>query len=149
MPAKKLKPEEELAILFPDEFYQTKAGQKIEVVSFPFGFWRKAIAIFNRHSELILGAMGGQDIAGLLLEDDGAVFDDLAELALGACPGFSREDLDQLPGNEAILLFFKVIKVNADFFSKAMAQGMNAVSGQSSPDSSSQAIAGTTSEVTP
>lgn len=135
MPTKKqqLSPEQELEILFPEESYVTQSGQKITVAPFPFGFWRTAIELYNKHTDLILGAMEGKDISEGLLADDGAVFEDIAELALGALPELSREDLDKLPGHEAIILFFKVIKVNADFFGKALAEGLGVVSGKLSP----------------
>jgi len=133
MPTKKVSVEQELDVLFPEQFHQTQAGEKIVVNPFAFGFWRTAIGIYNRNAELIQGAMQGEDIAPLLLEDDGAVFEDLAALTLGACPGFTRENLDKLPGNEAILLFFAVVKVNADFFARSLAAGLKEVSLKSSP----------------
>lgn len=135
MPAKKLNPEQELEILFPEICHVTQSGEKIKLSPFPFGFWRTAIGIYNKHADLIMGAISGQDISGGLLADDGAVFEDLAELALGSCPEIDRDYLDTLPGNEAIVLFFKVIKVNADFFGKALAAGLDEVSAKLSPPS--------------
>ena len=121
---KKSNPTEELEILFPDNFLETKDGQRIEVIDFPFEFWFKAIALFNKRTEFFTEAVNGGDVLPLLTVNDGEILHDLATLVLGACPGLTREQLDKMRGSDVLALFFLVIKVNRDFFSQALATGM-------------------------
>lgn len=123
MPTKKVSPETELETLLPDNSFASAIGN-IEVIRFPFGLWRKAIAIYNRRAPIFAG---GEDAAAMLLAEDGEALEDLAALALMACPTLEREELDQLPGDEAIALMFKVFEVNASFFIKALKKGSETV----------------------
>lgn len=123
MPTKKTNPERELETLFPENLFQSSLGP-IEVRQFPFGLWRKAIAIYNRRANIFVG---GEESAAAILAGDGEALEDLADLALMALPKFSREQLDELPGDEALSLFFKVFEVNASFFIKALKTGTETV----------------------
>lgn len=152
MPTKKA-PETELEMLLPDQSFHCSLGD-IEVIRFPFGLWRKAIAIYNRRSPIFAG---GEDAAAMLLAEDGEALEDLAALAMLACPGLERETLDSLPGDEAIALMFKVFEVNASFFIKAIKTGSEAVAkafkedgaGLSKPSSATDTDGPTTSSDTP
>lgn len=123
MPTKKANPEAELETLLPDNCFRSTNGD-IDVIRFPFGLWRKAIAIYNRRSPIFAG---GEDAAAMLLAEDGEALEDLAALALMACPELTRDELDKLPGDEAIALMFKVFEVNASFFIRAIKTGSEAV----------------------
>jgi len=123
MPTKKT-PEQELEILLPDNGFESSVLGRIKIICFPFGMWRKAIAIYNRRAGIFAG---GEASAVTILADDGEALEDLAELCLMACPELSREQMDTLPGDEAIALFFAVFAVNANFFIKATTQGAEAV----------------------
>lgn len=123
MATKKADPAQDLELLLPDHTFTCALGD-VDVICFPFGLWRKAIAIYNRRAPIFAG---GEDAAGMLLAEDGEALEDLAELALLACPALTREQLDSLPGNEAIALFFRVLEVNASFFMGAMTKGAQAV----------------------
>ena len=148
MPTKKT-PEQELEILLPDNQFESTVLGRVKIICFPFGLWRKAIAIYNRRAAIF---EGGEALAMTLLAEDGEALEDLAELCLMACPELKREQLDQLPGDEAIALFFEVFAVNANFFIKAANQGAEAVGqafsgagAKSSKNSSSTDTAGTKS----
>jgi hypothetical protein len=124
MPSKKpADPATELEVLFPENYFESSNG-KIEVKSFAFGQWRKVIKIYNQHSGIFTG---GEQVAAILLAEDGSALEDLAELCLMACPSLNRETLDSLPGDEAVSLFFKVFAVNADFFLRATRTGSELV----------------------
>jgi hypothetical protein len=153
MPTKKANPETELETLLPDTSFHSTNGA-IEVVRFPFGLWRKAIAIYNRRAPIFAG---GEDAAAMLLAEDGEALEDLAALALLACPTLEREALDNLPGDEAIALMFKVFEVNASFFIRAITKGSEAVAkafkedgaGLSKPSLATDTDGPTTSSDTP
>lgn len=117
-------PIQELEILFPENYLETKDGQKIEVIDFPFQFWFKAISLFNKRSEFFTSAINGGDILPLITANDGEVLNDLAVLVLGACPALTREGLDKMRGSDVLALFFKVIQVNRDFFTQAIQAGI-------------------------
>ena len=123
MPTKK-SPEQELEILLPDNGFESSVLGRVKIICFPFGVWRKAIAIYNRRSAIFAG---GEASAMTLLAEDGEALEDLAELCLMACPELTREQMDTLPGDEAIALFFVVFAVNANFFIRATTQGAEAV----------------------
>ena len=130
---KKSNPSEELEILFPENYLETKDGQTIEVIDFPFQFWFKAIALFNKRTEFFTEAINGGDILPMLTLNDGEILNDLAVLVLGACPGLTREGLDKMRGSDVLALFFAVIRVNRDFFSQALATGVASLSGDTEP----------------
>jgi hypothetical protein len=123
MPTKKT-PEKELEILLPDNEFESSVLGKIKLICFPFGVWRKAIAIYNRRAAIFAG---GEASAMTILAEDGEALEDLAELCLMACPELTREQMDTLPGDEAIALFFAVFAVNANFFIRATTQGASTV----------------------
>lgn len=122
-------PLQELEILFPDNYLETKDGLKIEVIDFPFEFWFKAISLFNKRSEFFTKAISGGEILPLITANDGEILNDLATLVLGACPGLSREQLDKMRGSDVLALFFKVIQVNRDFFIQATREGTAILAG--------------------
>jgi hypothetical protein len=143
-------PIQELEILFPDNYLETKDGQKIEVIDFPFHFWFKAISLFNKRTEFFTNALSGGEILPLITANDGEILNDLATLVLGACPGLTREGLDKMRGSDVMTLFFKVIQVNRDFFVQATREGTAILAGtvEDTPRSPSDSLATDTDTTT-
>lgn len=105
-----INPDQELETIFP-------SGR---VKPFRFGDFKQVIALLNQYQKVFSGA---EDWVQTLL-NEGAI-DGLAEMALLSVEGLTREELDALPGNEAIDLFFAVAEVNADFFVRSIQSGSN------------------------
>lgn len=106
----KVTPEKELEILFPEREFKCSLGI-ITVSPFKFGQFPQVLKIVNKYVE----DFQGSDVIVDILNHGESALDDLATLALFST-GITREKLDELPGDEALDLFFKVFEVNADFF---------------------------------
>lgn len=114
---------DELKVLFPEREIKTSLGA-VEVAPFKFGQLPKVLAIASKYFEVF--ATGEVDIITTILQSGEDALDDLAQLAF-FCTGKEREWLDQLPGDEALDLFFKVFEVNADFFVRGVRQGADKI----------------------
>lgn len=145
--------EKELEILFPLRIFHTKQGQ-VEVKPFKFKHFIFVLEIARGYAELFDGSV---DFIKFLLDHGEKGLKDLATLTEFST-GKDRAFLDELSGDEAIDLFFKVFEVNADFFVQKITSGAATVArrikassnlGESkSPDLLEAGIDGTISKTT-
>ena len=116
---------DDLAILFPER--TLVLGEEIVTVKpFKFGQFKAVLEIVNRYLEVF--AQDPETWVLALLELGNEAVDDLATLAL-FCVDRDRTWLDQLEGDLALDLFFKMFEVNMDFFVRKLQQGATALAG--------------------
>lgn len=106
----KVTPEKELEILFPEREFKCSLGT-IQVSPFKFGQFPQVVQIANKYVDAFESDNAIQNI----LAQGSEALDDLAVLVYFST-ALSRERLDELLGDEALDLIFKVFEVNADFF---------------------------------
>lgn len=131
MAAKRSAPQDELAVLFPEEEMLTQCGA-VTVSPFRFGDFKRVIGILKKYADA-LTSEDGVDFVAVLLEMGEEALDDLATLTEFST-GKNRDFLDELPGNDAMELFFKVAEVNADFFVRTIKAGSLRFSRRISPE---------------
>lgn len=114
----KMTPEKELKILFPEREFKSSLGE-ISVSPFKFGQFPKVLEVVNKYSDVF--SNGGDLVSGLMAKGTEAL-NDLA-LLFFFCTVKDRDWLDQMSGDEALDLIFKVFEVNADFFIQKVKMG--------------------------
>jgi hypothetical protein len=122
----------ELEVLFPGEDFPTSLGT-VRVSPFKFKHFKDVLVIAKKYLTLF-GVVAGDDpeekkrndFAYLLLEHGEGTLDDVTML-VSYSTGLERKDIDELSGDAAISLFFKVFEVNADFFVRKIVEGSNLV----------------------
>lgn len=142
-------PEQELNQLFPDDSFGD-----IAVLPFRFGDFKKVLAFVKKYQQAIADSEG--DIVAAVMESGEDGLEDLASIALLSAQ-VEREALDEMPGNVAMDLFFRVFEVNAGFFVQSLTDAAARITralrgevGQKSSSSSSPTVTdGQISETTP
>jgi hypothetical protein len=139
----------DLEALFPER--HIRIGETlVEVKPFRFGHFKKVLEIVERYAN-VFASEPNDWVKALLVNGEDAI-EALATLTL-FCVDRDREWLDELEGEDALDLFFKVFEVNADFFVRRITAGATSIAtaiqkaGQSSsPDLSPQATTGAKSK---
>ncbi|NJK40567.1 MAG: hypothetical protein HC934_02890 [Acaryochloridaceae cyanobacterium SU_2_1] len=115
------KKQDQLDILFPAEPFECGAGVLL-VNPFKFGQFKRVLQVLKRYLAELEDSENPRSFVQVMLDVGEEALDDLAELT-EMSTGCDRNFLEELPGHEAMNLFFKVAEVNADFFVQTIQEG--------------------------
>lgn len=114
---------DDLKVLVPDETVTTSQGD-VTVKPFKFTQFPRVIAVIQNYTLSLdsLNLLEIGEIASLIASDGGEGIFELICLSTGK----DRAWLDNLEGDEGIILVAKVVEVNLDFFAQKLTPSLNA-----------------------
>lgn len=98
----------------------------VTVKPFKFKDFRTVLAIAKKYIEIFSTFQESEAVMTTILDRGEEGLDDVAKLAC-LSTGLTREEIDEMEGEQALDLFFAVFEVNADFFVRKLTEGAEKV----------------------
>lgn len=98
----------------------------ITVKPFKFKDFRTVLAIVKKYVEIFSTLQESEAVMMTILDRGEEGLEDVAKLTC-LSTGLTREEIDELDGEQALDLFFAVFEVNADFFVQKLTAGAEKV----------------------